>query len=254
MKNQILEIKNAKKYFGNESNLVKAVNDISFKVNEGEFVIIMGASGSGKSTLLNSIATIDTLSSGNIYIDGNDISKLNKKQMADFRKKHLGFIFQEYNLLDTLTVEENIGLALLINKEIEFKEKITDVAEKLGIAHILNRYPHEISGGERQRTACARAIVLNPSLILADEPTGALDSKSAKDLLSSLKAMNEDYKSTILLVTHDSFTASYGSRVIFLKDAKIFTEIYRGSKSKEEFFKDIIDVVTILGGNDHVIS
>lgn len=246
-----LEIKNLKKFYGTKSNITKAVNDLSLEVEEGEFVAIMGASGSGKTTLLNCISTIDEVTSGHIFIDGKDITKLKEKELAGFRRENLGFIFQDFNLLDTLTISENISLALIINKEDANKveKKVKNIAEKLGIEEILNKYPYEVSGGQKQRCACARALINKPKLILADEPTGALDSKSSRMLLETMDEMNEKLNATILMVTHDSFSASFCKRVLFLKDGKIFNEIRRGEKPRKEFFDEILDVLTLLGGD-----
>ena len=249
--NNILRIRNIEKYYGNRTNLTKAIDNISFDVNEGEFVAIMGASGSGKTTLLNCIATIDRVSAGHIYVEGNDFTELNDKQLAAFRRDKLGFIFQDFNLLDTLTAYENIALALSIQK-VNYKEidrRIREMSVKLGIEEILNKYPYQMSGGQRQRVSATRAIITNPKLILADEPTGALDSKSSKMLLERLQYLNNDISATILMVTHDTFSASYASRVIFIKDGKIFNEIIRGNKSRKEFFDEIIDVISLLGGD-----
>ncbi len=249
--NNILRIRNIEKYYGNRTNLTKAIDNISFDVNDGEFVAIMGASGSGKTTLLNCIATIDRVSAGHIYVEGNDITELNDKQLAAFRRDKLGFIFQDFNLLDILTAYENIALALSIQK-VNYKEidrRIREMSVKLGIEEILNKYPYQMSGGQRQRVSATRAIITNPKLILADEPTGALDSKSSKMLLERLQYLNNDISATILMVTHDTFSASYASRVIFIKDGKIFNEIIRGNKSRKEFFDEIIDVISLLGGD-----
>ncbi len=249
---KILEVKNIKKYYGSHGNITKAVDGISFDVLEGEFVAIMGASGSGKTTLLNTISTIDTVTSGNIYLDGVDITTLKEEALADFRRENLGFIFQDFNLLDTLTIEENIALSLIINREdvLSVDKKVDDIAKKLGISDILDKFPYEVSGGEKQRCACARALINEPKLILADEPTGALDSKSSRMLLETMDEMNERLKATILMVTHDSFSASFCKRVIFIKDGKIFNEILKGEKSRKEFFNEILDVLTMLGGDD----
>ena len=246
----ILTIENISKYYGNKSNLTKAISNISMNVDKGEFIAIMGASGSGKTTLLNVISTIDKVTSGHIYIEGQDITKLKGNDLNRFRREELGFIFQDFNLLDTLTAYENIALALQIKnfKAKAIEQQIKVVARKLDIEDILNKYPYEISGGQKQRVACARAIVTNPDLILADEPTGALDSKSARMLLDSLNALNEKLNATILMVTHDSFTASYADRVIFIKDGKIFNEIVKGDNSRKMFFNSIMDVQTLLGG------
>uniref|UniRef100_UPI00402686B8 ABC transporter ATP-binding protein n=1 Tax=Coprococcus sp. TaxID=2049024 RepID=UPI00402686B8 len=247
----ILKIENIEKYYGNKSNITKAIDNISFSVEKGEYVAIMGASGSGKTTLLNCISTIDRVSSGHIYVGRDDITKLRGNQLNRFRREELGFIFQDFNLLDTLTAYENIALALSIQntpaKKID--EKIKEIAKELAIEEVLNKYPYQMSGGQKQRVASARAIITNPKLILADEPTGALDSKSAKLLLESLKHLNEELSATILMVTHDSFTASYAGRILFIKDGKIFHELRRGADSRKEFFNKIIDVVTLLGGD-----
>ena len=247
----ILKIESIEKYYGNKSSLTKAINDISFNVTKGEFVAIMGASGSGKTTLLNCISTIDKVTSGNIYVGGEDITKLKGNKLNKFRREELGFIFQDFNLLDTLTAYENIALALSI-QNINTKEidtKIKKVAKELNICDVLNKYPYQMSGGQKQRVASARAIITNPKLILADEPTGALDSKSAKMLLERFNYLNTTLAATILMVTHDAFTASYATRVIFIKDGKIFNEIHRSDQSRREFFDKIIDVVTMLGGD-----
>ncbi len=246
-----LEIKNLKKYYGTKNNITKAVNDLSLEIEEGEFVAIMGASGSGKTTLLNCISTIDEVTSGHIYIDGKDITELKEQELASFRRQNLGFIFQDFNLLDTLTISENIALASIINKEDVNKvdHKVKGIAEKLGINEILNKYPYEVFGGQKQRCACARALINKPKLILADEPTGALDSKSSRMLLETMDEMNQKLTATILMVTHDSFSASFCKRVLFLKDGKIFNEIRRGEKTRKEFFNEILDVLTLLGGD-----
>ena len=249
---RILEVKNLKKYYGSHGNITKAVDGISFDVLEGEFVAIMGASGSGKTTLLNTISTSDTVTSGNIYLDGVDITTLKEEELADFRRENLGFIFQDFNLLDTLTIEENIALSLIINHEdiLKVDKKVDEIAKKLGISDILDKFPYEISGGQKQRCACARALINEPKLILADEPTGALDSKSSRMLLETMDEMNERLHATILMVTHDSFSASFCKRVIFIKDGKIFNEILKGEKTRKEFFNEILDVLTMLGGDD----
>ena len=211
----------------------------------------MGASGSGKTTLLNTISTIDTVTSGNIIINGVDITNLNEEELSNFRKENLGFVFQDFNLLDTLTIKENIALSLIINKEDKTKidDLVLDISKKLGISDILSKYPYEVSGGQKQRCACARALINSPKLILADEPTGALDSRNARVLLETFKEMNEELKTTILMVTHDAFSASFASRVLFIKDGKIFNEIIKGKKTRGEFYDEIIDVLTLLGGD-----
>ena len=248
---KILQIKNIEKYYGNRSNLTKAIDGISFDVEEGEFVAIMGASGSGKTTLLNCISTIDRVTAGHIYIDGEDITKLKGDKLNKYRSRELGFIFQDFNLLDTLTAYENIALALSIQnvKVKQITKRVDEVAKKLDIQEVLQKYPYQMSGGQRQRVASARAIITNPKLVLADEPTGALDSKSAKRLLESFNHLNKKFKTTILMVTHDAFTASYATRVIFIKDGKVFNEIRKGEAERKEFFDKIIDVVTLLGGD-----
>ena len=248
---EVLKLENVKKYYGTSTNITKAVDGISFNVNEGEFVAIMGASGSGKTTLLNCISTIDNVTAGNIYVGGKDITEIKEADMADFRKENLGFIFQDFNLLDTLSIEENISLSLIINEENpnEVDKKVKDIATKLGITDVLKKFPYEVSGGQKQRCACARALINHPKLILADEPTGALDSKSSRMLLETMDDMNDKLKATILMVTHDSFSASFCKRVLFLKDGKIFNEIVRGNKTRKEFFNEIIDVLTLLGGD-----
>lgn len=247
----ILEISKVEKYYGNRSSLTKAIDNISFSVSKGEFLAIMGASGSGKTTLLNVISTIDKVSSGHIFVDGIDVTKLKGNDLNKFRREDLGFIFQDFNLLDTLTAYENIALALSIQtvKANEIEKRIKKVSEDLGIKDILKKYPYQLSGGQKQRVASARAIITNPKLILADEPTGALDSKSSRMLLESFNYLNDEKGATILMVTHDAFTASYANRVIFIKDGKIFNEIRKGKSSRKEFFSKIIDVVTLLGGD-----
>ena len=250
MKN-ILKVEKIEKYYGNKDNITKAIDNISFRVDKGEFVGVMGPSGSGKTTLLNCISTIDTVTTGNIIINDKDITKMKSKQLENFRKDELGFIFQDFNLLDTLTAYENIALALTIQgvKPREIDTKIKNIAKSLGILEVLNKYPYQMSGGQKQRVASARAIVTNPSLILADEPTGALDSKSSRLLLDSFEKLNKEQEATILMVTHDAFTASYAHRILFIKDGKVFNELVRGNDSRREFFNRIIEVVTLLGGD-----
>ena len=246
----ILKVDKIEKYYVSRSSLTKAIDNLSFEVDKGEFVAIMGASGSGKTTLLNVISTIDNVTSGHIYVAGVDITKLKGNELNRFRRKELGFIFQDFNLLDTLTAYENIALSLSIQnvsaKEID--AKIKKVAEELDIKDVLKKYPYQMSGGQKQRVASARAIITDPKLVLADEPTGALDSKSAKMLLEKFNYLDE-LGATILMVTHDAFTASYARRVIFIKDGKLFKELHRGNDTRKEFFDKIIDVVTLLGGD-----
>ncbi|MBP3796879.1 MAG: ABC transporter ATP-binding protein [Ruminococcus sp.] len=248
---KLLKIEQIEKYYGSKSSLTKAIDDISFEVDKGEFVAIMGASGSGKTTLLNCISTIDRVTAGHIWLEDMDITKLRSKQLGKFRREKLGFIFQDFNLLDTMTAYENIALALSLQKKspAEIDKAVRDVAEELGITEVLEKYPYQMSGGQKQRVASARAIVTDPSIVLADEPTGALDSKAAKLLLERFGYLNKEKGATIMMVTHDSFTASYASRLIFIKDGKIFSELNRGNDSRKEFFKRIIDVVTLLGGD-----
>lgn len=246
----ILKVDKIEKYYGSRSSLTKAIDNLSFEVEKGEFVAIMGASGSGKTTLLNVISTIDKVTSGHIYVGGEDITKLKGNSLNKFRREELGFIFQDFNLLDTLTAYENIALALSIQNigASEIEKRIKKVAEELDIKDVLKKYPYQMSGGQKQRVASARAIITNPKLVLADEPTGALDSKSAKMLLEKFNYLDE-LGATILMVTHDAFTASYARRVIFIKDGKIFKEIHKGTDSRKDFFDKIIDVVTLLGGD-----
>ena len=246
----ILRLEHIQKYYGSKGNVTKAIQDISFSVQEGEFVGIMGASGSGKTTLLNCISTIDTVSAGHIYLNGTDVTEITEKQIARFRRENLGFVFQDFNLLDTLTISENIALALTINRVPagEIDGRVREIAGKLNITDILDKYPYQVSGGQKQRCACARAIINQPKLILADEPTGALDSHSSQMLLSAIQSINETLGATILMVTHDAFSASYANRILFLRDGTIFTEIFKGSNSRRTFFEKILDVLTMTGG------
>ena len=248
---ELLQIQQIEKYYGSKSSLTKAIDDISFRVEAGEFVAVMGASGSGKTTLLNCISTIDRVTAGHIFLEGVDVRKLKGRELNRFRRGKLGFIFQDFNLLDTLTAFENIALALSIQKKpaAEIEAAVKKVAEQLDITDVLDKFPWQMSGGEKQRAASARAIVTDPKLVLADEPTGALDSKSSKLLLERFRYLNEEHGATIMMVTHDSFTASYAGRVIFIKDGRIFHELSRGDNSRKQFFDRIIDVVTLLGGD-----
>lgn len=248
---ELLKIDRIEKYYGSKSNLTKAIDGISFSVQKGEFVAIMGASGSGKTTLLNCISTIDKVTSGHIFLEDTDITKLKGKELNKFRREKLGFIFQDFNLLDTLTAYENIALALSIQKysASEIDKAVRKVASQLEITEVLQKYPYQMSGGQKQRVASARAIVTSPKLILADEPTGALDSKAAKLLLKRFNYLNQENEATIMMVTHDSFTASYASRVIFIKDGQIFNEISRGDNTRKQFFDRIIEIITLLGGD-----
>ncbi|MDF9825386.1 putative ABC transport system ATP-binding protein [Breznakia sp. PF5-3] len=248
---KVLDVQNIEKFYGTNDSLTKALNKISFSVEEGEFIGIMGPSGSGKTTLLNCVSTIDRVTSGHIYIGGKDITTLKGKDLSKFRRDELGFIFQDFNLLDTLTAYENIALALTIQKQNPaiIEERVLAVAEKLEIVDVLQKFPYQMSGGQKQRVASARALVHDPSLILADEPTGALDSKSSRMLLDSIEKLNQELQATIMMVTHDSFTASYAKRILFIKDGKIFNELHRGNDTRKEFFNKIIEVVTLMGGD-----
>lgn len=249
-KKTILKLEHIRKYYGNEGSITKAIHDISFSVDEGEFLGIMGASGSGKTTMLNCISTIDSVSAGHIFLNGTDVTEIRPKELARFRRENLGFIFQDFSLLDTLTISENIALALAIKKAPadETDRRVQEIANILNITDILDKYPYQVSGGQKQRCACARAIIGNPKLILADEPTGALDSHSSQMLLSTFQSINEELHATILLVTHDAFSASYANRILFLKDGEIFTEIHRGNDTRKVFFEKILPVLTMMGG------
>ena len=247
---EILKLDHIQKFYGNGDNNTKAIRDISFTVNESEFVGIMGPSGSGKTTLLNCISTIDTVSAGHIYLGGTDVTEIKEKEIARFRRENLGFIFQDFNLLDTLTISENIALALTINHIPvgQVDGLVQEIAAKLNITDILEKYPYQVSGGQKQRCACARTIINKPKLILADEPTGALDSNSSQMLLSTIQNINTELSATILMVTHDAFSASYASRILFLKDGEIFTEILKGNDTRQIFFERILNVLTMMGG------
>ncbi len=247
----MLQVKNVEKYYGSKNNVTKALDRVSFDVADGEFIAIMGASGSGKTTLLNCISTIDTVSAGDILLNGESVSELPTDELARFRRERLGFVFQDFNLLDTLTVEENIGLALSLNHSdpSAVQRQVQEVAQKLGITDILRKFPYQVSGGQKQRAACARAMVAGQSLLLADEPTGALDSKSSKNLLEIMTAMNQDMGATILMVTHDAYSASYAGRVLFLKDGRVFNELLRGERTRTAFYHEILDVLALLGGD-----
>ena len=248
--NDYIRVCDVEKYYGNGSNVTKAIDRVSFQVAKGEFVGVMGASGSGKTTLLNMMSTIDRVTAGHIYYGDVDITELSEDGLSDFRKDNLGFVFQDYNLLHTLTIEENIVLAMTLHKEgrDSIKKKCAQMLRLLGITDIKDNFPYQVSGGQKQRCACARALVNNPRLILADEPTGALDSRSAQTLLETFSNMNASLKATILMVTHDAFSASYCGRILFLKDGKIFHELMRGSKSRREFLNEILDVLALTGG------
>ena len=245
----ILNVNHVSKIYRTKQKF-KALHDINFSVDKGEFVAIMGPSGSGKTTLLNVISSIDSISGGTVEISGNEINQLSNKKLAQFRKKELGFIFQDYSVLPTLTVKENIMLPLSVQKmkKDEMEKNYQDVTEALGIYDLSDKYPSEISGGQQQRTAAARAFVHQPSIIFADEPTGALDSKSAQDLLHRLEDMNKQFNSTIIMVTHDPSAASFAQRVIMLKDGDIHSDIHQQSKTKSKFYNEIIQLQSALGG------
>lgn len=246
----VLDVRHVEKVYGARNNVTRALADVSFTVMRGEFVGIMGASGSGKSTLLNCISTIDAVTSGNVYIDGADVTAMKPAKLTRFRREQLGFIFQDSNLLDTLTARENIALPLTISRvpASEALVRVEDVAARLSISGVLDKYPYQMSGGQQQRVAAARALVTNPAIIMADEPTGALDSKNARLLLECFETMNRDYQATVLMVTHDSFAASYTQRVLFIRDGRIFTELRRGTSSRQDFFNRIMEVVAMMGG------
>mgnify|MGYP002509948523 CR=1 FL=1 len=246
----MLRVQNIEKYYGNKNNVTKALDRVSFEVADGEFIAIMGASGSGKTTLLNCISTIDTVSAGDILLNGESIAELPASELAKFRRERLGFVFQDFNLLDTLTIEENIILAMTLHGrgKKEIRGKCEEMLTLLGIKDIRDKFPYQVSGGQKQRCACARALINDPRLILADEPTGALDSRSAQTLLETFTDMNRRMHATILMVTHDAFSASYSSRILFLKDGKIFHELIRGSKNRRDFLNEILDVLALTGG------
>lgn len=247
----ILQAQNVCKVYGIKGNLYTALDNINLEIEKGDFVGIMGPSGAGKSTLLNVFSTIDQSTSGAIKISGQELAIMNEEQMSSFRRDKLGFIFQDYNLLDTLSVRENIILPLALAKHSvkDMEARLEEVADTFHIRDILDKYPNEISGGQKQRTAASRAIIADPSLIFADEPTGALDSKSATDLLENLKRLNEQKYSTIMMVTHDAYAASFCKRILFIKDGTLYTEIYRGAQTRKEFFQKILDVLAQLGGD-----
>ena len=248
----LLNVKHLQKIYSTRfsSQKVEALKDVSFDVEEGEYIAIMGESGSGKTTLLNILASLDKPTSGEVLLDGKDFTKISDKHISAFRRDNLGFVFQDFNLLDTFNVADNIYLPLVLSKEpyALMKPKLEKLARPLGINHLLEKYPYEISGGQKQRVAVARALITHPKIILADEPTGALDSKSTDQLLSIFDQIHQSGQ-TILMVTHDAFTASYAHRILFIKDGKVFNELVRGNDSRREFFNRIIEVVTLLGGD-----
>lgn len=247
----IIKVCDVEKFYGNKDTITKAVNRISFEVEKGEFTAIMGASGSGKTTLLNLLATVDQVTSGHIFYDNMDITTLKEEEVAKFRKENLGFVFQDFNLLDTLTLEENVILAMTLHKKKkqEIQQTVASVMRALGIWEYRKKFPYQVSGGQKQRCACARALVNHPKLILADEPTGALDSRSARMLLETFRMMNVQFGATILMVTHDAFSSSYCKRILFLKDGAIFHELNRGKQDRRTFLNQILDVLSLTGGD-----
>lgn len=249
-RNVLLSVRDVQKVYGSREAITRALDDVSFDIREGEFVGVMGPSGSGKSTLLNCISTIDTVTSGNIVLNGLDITQLRSRQLSKFRRDDLGFIFQDANLLDTLTGFENIALALTIKgeKADAVRTKVERTATLLGVTDVLQKYPRQMSGGQRQRVAAARAIVADPKLVLADEPTGALDSRNAAVLLETLEVLNEKLHATIMMVTHDAVAASYADRILFIKDGKLFNELRRGDNSRTDFYQRILEVQAFLSG------
>ncbi|QOR83279.1 ABC transporter ATP-binding protein [Geobacillus stearothermophilus] len=246
----ILEATNIHKTYGTKKNLQEVLKGIDLRVEKGEFLAIMGPSGSGKTTLLNVLSSIDRVSEGAIFIEGNNVVAMKDRELAEFRKRHVGFIFQEYHLLDTLTVKENVLLPLSITKtpKREAEKKFAELAAELGITDIQNHYPSEISGGQKQRVAAARAFIHEPSIIFADEPTGALDSKAASDLLHKLQQLNKKRKTTIIMVTHDPVAASFSGRVVFIKDGQLYTQLYKGTETRQQFFQAIMQTQGVLGG------
>lgn len=253
---KVLAVRELKKVYGSRGNVYPALNGIDMKINEKEFVGIMGPSGAGKTTLLNIVSTIDKPTSGEVLINNEDVTKMNEDKLSNFRRENLGFLFQDFNLLDTLTLEENIILPLALAgtgiRQIE--QRLSDVSELLGIREVLKKYPYEVSGGQKQRAAASRAIITKPRLILADEPTGALDSKSSGDLLQALCKLNENHNATIMMVTHDAFAASFCKRILFIKDGVLFSELVKGEMNRKDFFGKILDVLAVMGGHSSTMS
>lgn len=245
-----IRVCDVEKYYGNGNHVTKAVDRVSFVVEKGEFIGVMGSSGSGKTTLLNLLSTIDSVTAGHIYYGDTDITELSEDRLSDFRRENLGFVFQEYNLLDTLTLEENMMLAMTLHRKgkKEIQKRCGELLRLLGIEEVKDQYPYQVSGGQKQRCACARALANHPALLLADEPTGALDSLSAQTLLETFTDMNSKMGATIFMVTHDAFSASYCRRILFLKDGKIFHELVRGEKNRRDFLNEILDVLSLTGG------
>ncbi len=246
----LLSVESVDKYYGSPQSVTKALDQLDFRVQPGEHIAVMGASGSGKTTLLNCISTIDTVSSGHILLEGRDITAIPPADIAAFRRESLGFVFQEFNLLDTLTLEENMALPLTVRElhPSEIRAKVRALADRLGLSEALGKFPWQVSGGQKQRCAFARAVIGEPKLILADEPTGALDSASARILLEIMYRFHRESLATILMVTHDAFSASFAERILFLKDGRIFNEILKGEKQRETFYQEILDVLCVLGG------
>ena len=243
---KIVSVNEVKKTYGKgNQKKTQALKGISFEVEKGEFVGIMGASGSGKSTLLNLLATLDKPTDGKIQINQEDVTKLSGNQLADFRSREIGFIFQDFNLLENLTAAENIAVPLSLQgvKGKAIHRKVADVAERLSISSILNSYPAQISGGQKQRVAAARALITQPTILLGDEPTGALDSNSARDLLDTMEELNQRDQVSILLVTHDPFSASYCQRILFIKDGVIYQEVKRENQTREAFYRQILSIL-----------
>lgn len=252
---ELLQVKNLKKIYNTRlgGQQFTALHDVNFEISSGEFVAVMGASGSGKTTLLNIIASLDKATGGTVFLEGKDMKLIKDRELSAFRRENLGFVFQDFNLLDTFSIRDNILLPLVLSKTPveEMEKRLAPLAESLGLTPLLEKFPYEVSGGEKQRTAVARAVITNPKLILADEPTGALDSKASTNLLRIFRDLNQKGQ-TILMVTHSSMAASYASRVLFIKDGELFSQIYRGDNERKDFFDKIISNLTLLsdGGVD----
>lgn len=254
--NKLLEVRGLEKVYGtNKGNAVRAIAGVSFDIEKGEFISIMGPSGCGKTTLVNCISTIDRPTSGEVLLEGKSIGAMKNRDLANFRSQSLGFIFQESNLLDTMTCGENIALPLTIARKNPdyIQREVEAKAKSLGIHSILENFPYQVSGGQAQRVAAARALIANPSLVIADEPTGSLDSKNSATLLESLEKINRQEGATILMVTHDVFAASWSDRVLFLRDGRLYTQLIRGDMGRSEFFSEIMSVVSVIGGGSDAI-
>lgn len=244
----ILQTKDLKKYYGTEPNITRALDGVNFSVEQGEFVAVVGTSGSGKSTLLHMMGGLDTPTSGSVVVAGKELAKMNDEQLTIFRRRNIGFIFQNYNLVPILNVYENIVLPVELDGDTVDQKFMDEVVTMLGLEDKLKSMPNNLSGGQQQRVAIARALVAKPAIVLADEPTGALDSHSSQMLLSTMQSMNENLGATILMVTHDAFSASYANRILFLRDGVIFTEILKGRDTRKVFFDKILNVLTMMGG------